>query len=82
MEEAMKQLEEIGMQNIQEYEHKLVGLAIEKLKSIGWKKQFDISLDPKKCKLYRKSSLPKIKDVCTMCSEYCAIKISQKYLKK
>jgi len=50
--------------------------------SRNWKKQFKLSLDPEKCKAYRKSSLPVINDVCTMCSEYCSIRISQKCLKR
>jgi len=48
----------------------------------NWTKQFNSALDPKKCKAYRKSSSPALKDVCTMCSEYCSLKISEKRLKK
>jgi len=51
--------------------------AIEKDRAISrarfsrnWEKQFALALDPEKCASYRKSSSPKIKDVCTMCSEY------------
>jgi phosphomethylpyrimidine synthase len=50
--------------------------------SRDWKKQFALSIDPGKCKSYRKRSSPRIKDVCTMCGEYCAIKISERCLKK
>jgi len=63
--------------------------AIEKDRAISrarfsrnWEKQFALALDPEKCASYRKSSSPKIKDVCTMCSEYCSLKISERYLKK
>lgn len=57
-------------------------IAISKARfSRNWKKQFGLAMDPRKCKIYRKSSTPAIKDVCTMCSEYCAIKISQRCLK-
>jgi phosphomethylpyrimidine synthase len=49
--------------------------------SRDWEKQFKLAMDPVKCKAYRKSSRPAIKDVCTMCSEYCAIKISERCLK-
>jgi len=63
--------------------------AIEKDRAISrarfsrnWEKQFKLALDPEKCASYRKSSSPKIKDVCTMCSEYCSLKISERYLKK
>ena len=61
--------------------------AIEKDREISkaryardWEKQFKLALDPEKCKEYRKSSEPNIKDVCTMCSEYCSLKISEKCL--
>ncbi|MBL7156829.1 MAG: phosphomethylpyrimidine synthase ThiC [Candidatus Omnitrophica bacterium] len=49
--------------------------------SRNWKRQFKLAIDPEKCKRYRKSSTPAIKDVCTMCSEYCSLKISEKCLK-
>jgi len=47
----------------------------------NWKKQFKLAIDPGRCKAYRKSSKPAVKDVCTMCSDYCAIKISERCLK-
>lgn len=43
-----------------------------------WQKQFRLAMDPEKCKAYRKSSSPATKDVCTMCSSYCSLKISEK----
>jgi len=46
-----------------------------------WEKQFALSLDSEKPVQYRKSSNPAVKDVCTMCSSYCPIKISEKRLK-
>ena len=58
-------------------------IAISKARfSRNWDKQFDLALDTEKCESYRKSFAPKIKDVCTMCSDYCSIKISEKALKK
>ncbi len=47
-----------------------------------WKAQIDLSMDPDKAKLYRESSKPYIEDVCTMCGRYCAIKLSEKCLKR
>ncbi len=44
----------------------------------NWEKQFAQAIDPVKPMLYRKSSKPKIDDVCTMCGEYCSIKMSEK----
>ncbi len=51
-------------------------------KKRDWKKQIALSLDPDKAKLYRVSSKPYIPDVCTMCGRYCAIKLSEKCLKR
>jgi len=41
-----------------------------------WKKQFSLAIDSEKPMRYRKSSRPGIKDVCTMCGEYCSIKVA------
>ena len=58
-------------------------LAISRARAArDWKEQFRLALDPEKCKKYRKSSRPAVKDVCTMCSDYCAIKISERCLKR
>jgi phosphomethylpyrimidine synthase len=46
-----------------------------------WKKQFQLSLDPDDLMKLRKESRPKEKDICTMCSEYCSIKIAEECLK-
>ena len=45
-----------------------------------WTKQFALAMDKSRPKEYRKSSTPDTKDVCTMCSEFCSIKISEKCL--
>jgi phosphomethylpyrimidine synthase len=47
-----------------------------------WNAQFRLAIDKVKPKKYRKSSKPALKDVCTMCGEYCSIKISEKCLKR
>lgn len=47
-----------------------------------WDSQFKLAIDGDKPKEYRKSSKPDLKDVCTMCSEYCSIKMSEKCLKR
>ena len=43
-----------------------------------WKKQAELSLDPEKANSFRASSRPLISDACTMCGEYCSIKLSEK----
>lgn len=45
-----------------------------------WKKQFKLSLDPEVPELIRKSSMPDKEDVCSMCAEYCSIKITEEAL--
>ena len=42
-----------------------------------WKKQEELCIDKEKMEKYRKESLPKISDVCTMCGEYCALKLME-----
>lgn len=44
-------------------------------KSRDWKKQIDLSIDPAKAKQYRLQSKPNESTVCTMCGEYCSIKL-------
>lgn len=48
---------------------------------LNWGKQFKLCIDPKKAMGYRKERLPKRKDVCTMCGEFCAMKVARDYLK-
>ncbi|MBM3255200.1 MAG: phosphomethylpyrimidine synthase ThiC [Candidatus Omnitrophica bacterium] len=42
-----------------------------------WKKQIKLSMDPDKAGLYRQHSRPKVSKVCTMCGQYCSIKLMQ-----
>lgn len=46
-----------------------------------WKEQFRLALDPELPERVRKSQEPKVEDVCTMCSEYCSIKIMEECVK-
>ncbi|RKY41885.1 MAG: phosphomethylpyrimidine synthase [Candidatus Makaraimicrobium thalassicum] len=47
-----------------------------------WKKQFKLALDPELPMKVREKSRPKEPDVCTMCSEYCSIKIVEESIGK
>ncbi|MDI6654937.1 MAG: phosphomethylpyrimidine synthase [Candidatus Hydrothermarchaeota archaeon] len=49
---------------------------------LNWSKQFKLCLDPKKAMEFRKKRLPHTPEVCSMCEEFCAMKIAGKYLKK
>jgi phosphomethylpyrimidine synthase len=46
-----------------------------------WKRQFALSLDPHSPMERRKSDQPKETDVCSMCEDFCSIKIVEKSLK-
>jgi phosphomethylpyrimidine synthase len=48
-------------------------------KSLDWNKQISLCIDPEKARAYRSSSKPSSKDVCTMCGNFCAIKIVRDY---
>jgi phosphomethylpyrimidine synthase len=47
-----------------------------------WEKQFALAVDSDKPKKYRATSKPGANDVCTMCSEYCSIKMAEKCFKR
>lgn len=46
----------------------------------NWKKEKEIAIDKEKFERLRNKFPLKKKDVCTMCGEYCAIKMVEKYL--
>ncbi|MCM8783771.1 MAG: phosphomethylpyrimidine synthase ThiC [Candidatus Omnitrophica bacterium] len=46
-----------------------------------WKQQFEFCLDPQKAKIYHYQGISKIKNVCSMCSKFCSIKLVDKCLK-
>jgi len=46
-------------------------------KNRDWKRQISLSVDPDKAKAYRDSSKPGSSDVCTMCGDYCSIKVME-----
>lgn len=50
-------------------------------KARNWQEQIALSIDPERAKEYRYSSKPHISDVCTMCSEYCSIKLIEECFK-
>lgn len=44
-------------------------------KKRDWKKQIRLSMDPDKARAYRMSSKAELSDVCTMCGDYCSIRL-------
>jgi phosphomethylpyrimidine synthase len=51
-------------------------------KALNWEKQISLCLDPEKARRVRAESLPSESEVCTMCGEFCAIKVVRDFLKK
>ncbi|HYA88411.1 MAG TPA: phosphomethylpyrimidine synthase ThiC [Nitrospirota bacterium] len=51
-------------------------------KSLDWKGQIELSVNPERARKLRESSTPKESDVCTMCGEFCSMKGMSQYLKK
>jgi len=47
----------------------------------NWRKQVSLSLDPGKSMQYHDAKKSLLDDVCSMCGEYCAIKLSKGYLR-
>ncbi len=47
---------------------------------LDWEKQFKLCLDPERAKEYRRRRLPKKSDACTMCGNFCAMKLTQEFL--
>jgi phosphomethylpyrimidine synthase len=47
-----------------------------------WDAQFKLAIDRVKPHQYRAASAPSTKDVCTMCGEYCSIKVTEKCLNR
>ena len=53
----------------------------QKRKERDWDAQINLSIDPATAKRLRGESNPTLKDTCTMCGEYCAIKIVADWFK-
>jgi len=51
-------------------------------KALNWEKQMNFCLDPEKARKIRAESSPMESEVCTMCGEFCAIKLIRDFLKK
>jgi len=49
-------------------------------KALDWQKQRELSLDPVKFSRYREERNPEDTEACTMCGDYCAMQIVERYL--
>ncbi len=50
-------------------------------RDLNWEKQIRLAIDPEKARQLRESLTPDLDEVCSMCGEYCAMKIVRDYLK-
>ena len=50
-------------------------------KQLDWEKMFDLAIDPEKARRYRKESMPKDDDSCTMCGKMCSMRNMNKVMK-
>jgi phosphomethylpyrimidine synthase len=48
-------------------------------RALDWNKQFKLAINPEKAKRIRSERMPGDSDVCTMCGDYCAMKIVNQY---
>ncbi|MBM3251295.1 MAG: phosphomethylpyrimidine synthase ThiC [Candidatus Omnitrophica bacterium] len=51
-------------------------------KKRDWKRQISLSIDSEKASAYRKSSKSQLSDVCTMCGDFCSIRLIDKCYRK
>ncbi|HJJ41801.1 MAG TPA: phosphomethylpyrimidine synthase ThiC [Methanocorpusculum sp.] len=47
-------------------------------RDLDWERQYQFAMNPEKARKIRESRMPADADACTMCGDYCAIKIVQK----
>jgi phosphomethylpyrimidine synthase len=45
--------------------------------ALDWKAQIELAIDPERARATRERALPADADVCTMCGEFCAIKVGK-----
>ena len=51
-------------------------------KGLDWERQIQLCIDPMKAKQYRDESRPHMDEVCTMCGQFCAIKMVREFFGK
>ena len=66
-----------GVKGAMDWDRKMA----EMRKKRDWKKQVELAIDPALAQKMRAASKPHLSDVCTMCGEYCALKIVDEALK-
>lgn len=67
-----------GVKGAMEWDRKMA----EFRKRRDWEKQIKLAIDPELARKMREESKPHSSDVCTMCGEYCALKMVEKALSR
>jgi hydroxymethylpyrimidine synthase len=50
-------------------------------RDLDWERQFAVAMNPERARAIRKERTPADADTCTMCGDYCALKIVNRYFK-
>ncbi len=50
-------------------------------RDLDWERQFAVAINPDRAREIRKERMPADADTCTMCGDYCALKIVNRYFK-
>ena len=50
-------------------------------KKRDWTRQIELAIDPELARKMREESKPHLSDVCTMCGEFCALKLMEKVIR-
>ncbi|MDD1653910.1 MAG: phosphomethylpyrimidine synthase ThiC, partial [Methanomicrobiales archaeon] len=48
-------------------------------RALDWERQFQVAINPERAKAIRAERMPADTDACTMCGDYCALKIVNRY---
>ncbi|TET47439.1 phosphomethylpyrimidine synthase, partial [Candidatus Aerophobetes bacterium] len=50
-------------------------------KKRDWTRQIELAIDPELARKMREESKPQSSDVCTMCGEFCALKLMEEVIR-
>lgn len=51
-------------------------------RDLDWETQYNLSINPDRARQIRSERAPADNEACTMCGDYCALKIANKVIKK
>jgi phosphomethylpyrimidine synthase len=65
-----------GIKGAKDWDYKMS----EARKNLDWEKMFELCIDEDKARKFRKESMPKHEDSCTMCGKMCSMRNMNKIL--